>query len=562
MAGLTTYSSIIEYMKQRIEYLEAQSGPHDPATLSPARTPSNVATERPHQHADPTTSEVGYLSLAAMSGPDRPDQGFYEKPSFAGFVGEIIAMSGANPSGAKRVRLSDFQPEFNAICGRNVDYFLNFYCDYLSELFFPCVTRGRCSAALQAVLESERDLYHQPEVQPDLGDVTFSCLAIAMGIIFSAHRDALDRQLQSIIAASSRLLPLLACEDSDELTVSCLTMSAIVSLYHSGGASTWFLLGQAMTKAISIGLHHQTVTESTNADERAHTWLFWLLYSLDRTLSMVMDRPFGIEDTDVSLDLPHMNPQPASASPADHSRNTFAWRVHLLWLISTWRREANLDIAVCRSSLSCWRETYHGLATAAEASAPDFRALRGLLRKEESHLSCQALVQLLVLSKDRSDFNSLDADLQEDLLGQVPEYLTRFKACLDQKEGPLTYLDAYMVLGATTAYLYCLRWSSERGDAHMVKRRVNWLGVSGMKVVMTAVDVLQRVAQRFPATHGFQDLLWGLLSAVEYGDTVPTATDRECSNILREARARCEVPIPGYISRLMDDCLGTSAPMT
>lgn len=560
---LTAYRSIIEYMKQRIEYLEAQSGPQDPPTntLSPVRTPGNIASETSHQHADPTASEVGYLSLAAMSGPDRPDQGFCEKPSFAGFVGEITGMSDATLTGARRVRLSDFQSELVAICNREIDYFLNFYCDYIAELFFPCAARGRCKPALRAVLDTERDVQLRPELQPDLGDITFSCLAVAMGIIFSPHRDALDQQLQRIVAGASSLLPLLACEDSDELTVSCLTMSAIVSLYDSGGASTWFLLGQAMTKSISIGLHHQTITDSNKADERAHPWLFWVLYSLDRTLSMVMDRPFGLEDTDVSLNLPSTSSQPASTS-ADHSRNTFAWRVHLLWLISAWRRDPNLDIEVCRSSLSCWRETYEGLAATAEASAPDFRGLRGLLRKEESQLSCQALVQLLILSKGRSQYNSLDPDLQADLIAQVPEYLTRFKGGLDQKEVTLTYLDAYMVLGATTAYLYCLYWSSERDGTFFAQRRTNWLGVSGMKVVMTAIEVLQRVAQRFQATQGFQDLLWSFLSAVEDRDTGPSPAGHEKSDLLRDAYARCQVTIPGYISRLMDECLCVPATIT
>lgn len=549
-------------MKQRIEYLEAQGPPHDPATLSPIRTPGNIATEASHQHADPTASEVGYLSLAAMSGPDRQDQSFCEKPSFAGFVGEITGMTDVSLSGAQRVRLSHFQSEFVAICDRDVGYFLSLYCDYVSDFFFPCVARDNCKAALHAVLDSERDVQPQPGVRSDLGDVTFCCLAIAMGIIFSPHRDALDRQLQSIVAASSYLLPLLACEDSDELTISCLTMSAIVSLYRTSGASTWFLLGQAMTKSISIGLHHQTVSESTNADEGTHPYLFWVLYSFDRTLGMVMDRPFGIEDTDVSLDLPSMSPPPASSTPTDHSRNSFAWRVHLLWLISTWRRNTYLDIEECRSSLSCWQETYQGLAAAAETSAPDFRALRSLLRKEELQICCQALVQLLILSKERSEFHSLDSDLQEDLTAQVPEYLAHLKVCLDQKEVPLNCLDAYMVLGATTAYLYCLHCSTERSEPLATRRRANWLGVSCMKVVMTAIDVLQRIAQRFHATQGFQDLLWGFLSAVEYGDTGPTPTDPGCPNTLLEARARCEVPIPRYISRLMDDCLGTSAPIT
>ena len=67
--------------------------------------------------------------------------------------------------------------------------------------------------------------------------------------------------------------------------VRCLTALTIYSMLTAFGGSTWYLLGLAMTRSISYGMHTSRPVElSSDLDGEDKTQMnrvFWTLYILD-----------------------------------------------------------------------------------------------------------------------------------------------------------------------------------------------------------------------------------------------------------------------------------------
>lgn len=82
----------------------------------------------------------------------------------------------------------------------------------------------------------------------------------------------------------------------------------LLVVYHLRTASShgmWYMIGLAMRTAIDLGLHRKA--NETNMDPftaQMRRRLFWVVYYLERVVSMSLGRPFSISDRHIDLDLP------------------------------------------------------------------------------------------------------------------------------------------------------------------------------------------------------------------------------------------------------------------
>ncbi|KAF3932368.1 hypothetical protein ABW19_dt0201460 [Dactylella cylindrospora] len=88
-------------------------------------------------------------------------------------------------------------------------------------------------------------------------------------------------------------------------TIRALLLLAIYSLYSPSAGPTWHFIGLAIRKAICLGYHMDMVQgeDGGPVDEKVQEerrWVFWTAYVLDRCICQALDRPFSIQDTDVT----------------------------------------------------------------------------------------------------------------------------------------------------------------------------------------------------------------------------------------------------------------------
>ncbi|KAJ5151078.1 uncharacterized protein N7482_010330 [Penicillium canariense] len=82
----------------------------------------------------------------------------------------------------------------------------------------------------------------------------------------------------------------------------------LLVVYHIRTASShgmWYMIGLAMRTAIDLGLHSRA--NEINLDPfttQMRRRLFWVVYYLERVVSMSLGRPFSISDRQIDLDLP------------------------------------------------------------------------------------------------------------------------------------------------------------------------------------------------------------------------------------------------------------------
>ncbi|KAK7714892.1 hypothetical protein SLS57_006963 [Botryosphaeria dothidea] len=132
-------------------------------------------------------------------------------------------------------------------------------------------------------------------------------MSLAIGAALSPNSARLESFATFLHAACMDIFPSLIKNGDALVYIQCILYLVIHSTLSPHGGSTWYLLGLAVSKCISSGFHKDLDVNAglpaANLESRRRT--FWSLYLIDRSISSVMDRPFGIQDHDISVqDLP------------------------------------------------------------------------------------------------------------------------------------------------------------------------------------------------------------------------------------------------------------------
>ncbi|KAF4434899.1 purine utilization positive regulator [Fusarium acutatum] len=97
-------------------------------------------------------------------------------------------------------------------------------------------------------------------------------------------------------------------------SVQCLLLLLLLSILDSSSAPVWYISGLCMRMCIDLGYHSETtiaisstgsgpeVERISEADTKRR--LFWVTYSFDRTLNILLGRPFTFDDFTVDIHLP------------------------------------------------------------------------------------------------------------------------------------------------------------------------------------------------------------------------------------------------------------------
>lgn len=572
-------------MKQRIKYLEDEQQRRDrdnydtpnqhetqnrtssfsrPRLLS---TSPDVGT--PRRAADIAANEVEYLSLAAMSGGNKNDQDLSSSSTFRQIMERIVALDGTNPASAKADTLSPTTSEatlgqiisrMRIAVGKDYTYFVQTVVAGFSWCL-PYVSEKTYLTALDTAFQASNG--STPTAAPSPDTTAAASLVLTLGITLSSYHADLHSQASQLIEISQQVLPQVLSTASDVAAIQCLTLQAILSLHYPSAGSTWHLLGVALGKAVSAGLHRSASVNTADTESTQASSTFWTLYTLDRMLSSLMGRPLGLEDNDVSRDLPELPLYQSLTDKASVSAALFVWRTHHAHMLSQWRQStpSNFDLDANLASHEYWKESYHEVcqrwtqihtveaqSNTTTATADMLPRAIAIMQKEEATLSCRALIHLLDLATTRLPVNNPSLlNLRGVIIPEASHLIDIIhETTIDSGNVAVSFPDAYDALAAAVMYIFCIY------DPSTSESSTFRLGVAQMKTITASIDVIQNVARRFKPLRGYKDVIWGLLQILE-----AKTAGRDVDPKLLRGVWECEVEVPSHIRRLIQICAQT-----
>lgn len=543
--------STIEYLKQRISHLEAilqdaGRSSNTPLIASPTthKVPSTLATSAPRRRqavlqpaapvdpVDNALSQIGVLSLNAMGHSATSASGIADRVASSSLVLEATALPARRPSSAfanyRQGRLTSDAVLFKTPVDLNYDALgtseaIGRFSDCAS-LYLSGIAGFKCFDIFADWQNAQRNgtatslLDTQPEV------VLLSKLMLAIGICMDSKRESFDL----LVSALTQDLAQNIIRLQDDSFLKVLLLQIVLSLCHPLGGAVWPLLGLAMARAISLGLHREDAQLSEgNSEERQG--LFWAIFVLDKTIAIATDRPFALADSDttLSVDTLPLRTDYSGSGPRIHQLRMCMF--HHAQLISRMRHGASEDEYFHLINYYHWRDTYQRTIF---ASGDD--ALQSLqhsaIRKHGLQLQCRMLVQLSTMLIGGS--SDCVAQVCLDVMEAVPAYVNYLVQITSHYALSLTLVDGYEVFAASLVFIHF-------SLLYIVDRSVR-MSLDNMKVVMVSMDLLLDVSKRFAEMRPLRDVVWTFLTACESGVRLGTAT----SNVapLEEAIDKADVP--------------------
>jgi hypothetical protein len=161
--------------------------------------------------------------------------------------------------------------------------------------------------------EHEDPNIHAPD-QSVAQDKTFfmTNMVLAISVLSTAgdNPQALKLAEHYYDSAVTRLTSIMRKKDLSSLQ--CLLLFLLYSLKHSTRAPIWYISGLSMRMCVDLGLHSEKIiwmqkngdslASRVQADTKRR--LFWVTYSMDRTFSMILGRPFAFKDGSTDVQYP------------------------------------------------------------------------------------------------------------------------------------------------------------------------------------------------------------------------------------------------------------------
>ncbi|KAK6220339.1 hypothetical protein QIS74_05841 [Colletotrichum tabaci] len=287
----------------------------DAVSVVSSHASARTATRRGHEDSSvrATMGAIGFLSRSAMAEPRGQSDELPRKFSLGEIISGALAIDGRDPSKASPA------PKTPTIDGHLLPLTHDATSGHLrrfldSIVFLPYLDEAGLLEQYDIVVANNDRPDHGGRINPL--HVFNVHMALAIGILMSpdsAHLSMLSSGYHAV--AANQLHSILRSEVSLE-HVHCMVMLLLYSLLSSTGGSAWHLLGLTVKTCISLGLHREPDAHSdlTMAEANKRRWLFWTVYSLDRSLSIAMDRPFSIQDDDILVQRRRMQQFPFSTS--------------------------------------------------------------------------------------------------------------------------------------------------------------------------------------------------------------------------------------------------------
>ncbi|GLA57499.1 hypothetical protein AtubIFM54640_003635 [Aspergillus tubingensis] len=320
----------IETLKRKAEVLDDQSRRRRPrlsTNTSDGRPslPSNIPTDAAHDspqtsHDTPLTDqtsltersvqaamgEIEFLSRNAMAEPRGEASRFPQELAIGNMIKATLAISGKDPTQSS-FTLSQ-KSKYRNMLGQTPTLTREVVADCMGRFFghtkalCPCINEDE-------MLEYRDSFFDGSHVSHTISYTAFRdfnvYMATAIGMLLSPE-SGIELFASSLHSTAMQSFPTILGSNDDLNMLHSMQLMIIYSMFSSMGGSTWHLVGLAMKKAISYRFHKEPLSDIGIPEQKLNRRrnIFWNLYILDRTISCAMDRPFSIEDEDVTLQLP------------------------------------------------------------------------------------------------------------------------------------------------------------------------------------------------------------------------------------------------------------------
>jgi hypothetical protein len=391
--------SYIESLKSRIAALEAKSNqspeiqyddlngsdlpnqrwdtnlpesdtPRGPGTSA---TDATVIESNPGNELRDAMHEANYLSLSAMAEPTDRQPESNQGLSFSTLFIAAASVGNANPSSAIEANtplsgpMAAFRDQlFSKDSRLDGTLAAEAFRKFLEEAptSFPVMARSELEELYNSVVGAERDGTFDLMTKESPEKILLVRVGIALGLLLSPNYNFTEVLISELTTKAVQLMPRILEQTGDLTVVQCLTALATCSLYTTYGGSLWHLLGLAMTRCVSAGMHTTRVSDITSDNvSKAHNGrAFWALYILDTTLSTAMDRPFCLNDSDIMVSRPS-TPQPGAT---DAEVVALRYSIQHAQLLRSIRNHAEEDMLCHFVNLCHWRESVPTILSASD----------------------------------------------------------------------------------------------------------------------------------------------------------------------------------------------------
>ncbi|EEU43563.1 uncharacterized protein NECHADRAFT_23647, partial [Fusarium vanettenii 77-13-4] len=274
------------------------------------------------------------------------------------------------------------------------------------------------------------------------------------------------------------------------------------SCFASDLTAVWHFLGLATRLAIDLGLHHERpVTTEVDTEENKRRWLFWTTYIFERTVCVIIDRPFSIPDEAITACLPILQ------SVDDP-------RFLALRLIESRRLESEIYVTLRQSppvngavlDLPTWRENMRQRLMAWRASAPSSLVGSSQLAPLDLYdaLLHKSLIDLYYPSTSPTDLSHHDALI---LAISAAESIEGIKQAFRDGRLRFYWRAAHNLFKAGVAMVFCIHHQ-------IVHVSLNMDHTDMAASVNTCISILWGMVERYPPGKVYRDVFEGLSSSV------------------------------------------------
>lgn len=301
-------TSWIERLQVNVQRLELEAAETQESLVSPLQSPnesSNRETED-HQHEDGDQAEslpqsrvletamhdMDYLPLSAMAELRDRQQISLHQYSFETFLSAATNVSGSDPAcsnvsnsalfGTLEAFYQDILPSGLRLTRTVADQPVQRYLA-MCEMICPFLERNDFLAKYANVMDNLEKGRSEDLASRAPHDMFLVYVVIATGILLSPNFQHKESFVVALAQSALRLMNRLISEADNACILRSLLALAIFSVYSSLGGSTWHLIGLALARTMSSGMHTSGVSDLSAADPEKieNGRLFWSIYILD-----------------------------------------------------------------------------------------------------------------------------------------------------------------------------------------------------------------------------------------------------------------------------------------
>ncbi|PYH29337.1 Zn(II)2Cys6 transcription factor [Aspergillus neoniger CBS 115656] len=502
----------IETLKRKAEDLDDQSRRRRPRLSTNASDgrpslPSNIPTDAAHDspqtsHDTPLTEqtsltersvqaamgEIKFLSRNAMAEPRGEASGFPQELAIGNMIKASLAISGKDPTQSS-CSLSQ-KSKYRNMLGQTPTLTREVVADCMGRFFVH--TKALCPYINEGEMLEYRDLSSMVAMDFNV------YMATAIGMLLSPE-SGIELFASSLHNTAMQSFPTILGSKDDFNMLHSMQLLVIYSMFSSMGGSTWHLIGLAMKKAISYRFHKEPLSDIGIPEQKLNRRrdIIWNLYILDRTISCAMDRPFGIKDEDVTLQLPSHG----DISLPD-ALDFPAYVVMHARLLSNMRGSSHQQSIFHYGSFSYWRDIPRG-TIGSNIPPTSSRTIR--------QLTCRSMVCLAQISgfeRNATRVFGTTHTIRQDIINTCSEYISNEYLAVEDDCFTGSFVDTFDIFSAGVVLTFLGRMSPSSDVPNAAS------------VLNKCTSLLTLLGERFSALKALCRLLWCLQESADMAQVI------------------------------------------